>query len=90
MAYEDLPPPRVPEGRTGFRRHPVLWSVALLLAIAVVAALAFGASDAVTALGCVPAGNAVGPLALAFFEQRLAGVPAGTTCGTTLPVTPAG
>lgn len=42
--------------------------------------------DWIGTLQHVPAGNAVGPLAIPFFEQRLAGAPAGTTCGTTLPV----
>ncbi len=45
--------------------------------------------DWIGTLQHIPAGNAVGPLAVTDFEQRRAGIPAGTTCGTTLPVAPA-
>lgn len=40
-------------------------------------------------LGHVKTGLTAGPLATTWFQQRFAGVPAGTTCGTVNPVDPA-
>ena len=55
------------------------------------AACAAGATltaDFIGDLGHMTAGFAGAPLAFTFFQQRFAGVPAGSTCGTELPVAP--